>query len=246
MIRLKSILFSVWFYAASAALTLFGHVLAWLAPASLPAYAKVWSRTVLAGLPICGITYEILGREYLPAQGAVLIASMHQSAFDTLIWFRLVPRCRYVVKIELMRIPLFGRLVRLSGQIAVDRAGGAATLRGLLRDGSAELAQGHQLVIFPEGTRAATGEMAPLQPGIAALARAAGSAVLPVVTDSGFCWGRGARAKRPGIIRVKIMPPIEAGLPREAMMTRLKDAFVQGSADLAILRGAVDNSVHTP
>ncbi len=239
-----SVLFGIWFYAVTLILTLVGQVAVMVAPLTLPAFARVWSRWVLVGLPLCGVRYKITGREHLTPDRAMLIASMHQSAFDTLLWFDLVPECRYVVKMELIKLPLFGRLARFSGQIGVDRHGGAATMRGLLRDGGAALADGKHLVIFPEGTRVAAGQVGPLQPGIAALARKSGLPVIPVTTDSGWCWGKGMFGKRPGTIHVVIHPAIEAGLDRDALMARLQTIFESGLEELRTTQRAVDNSVH--
>ena len=79
---------------------------------------------------ICGIRLEVSGLEHIP-QGAALIASRHQSAFDTFVWLTLLPRCCYVFKDELLRIPLFGPLIRVAGMIAVDRDAGGAAIRVL-------------------------------------------------------------------------------------------------------------------
>lgn len=244
MRMIGSVLFGIWFYAVSLILTLAGQVAVMVKPLSLPAFARFWSKAVLFGLPVCGVRYVVSGRENLTPDRAMLIASMHQSAFDTLLWFDLVPRCRYVVKMELVKLPLFGRLVRFSGQIGVDRTGGAATMRTLLRDGGAALAQGDHLVIFPEGTRVESGEVGLLQPGIAALARKSGMPVIPVVTDSGWCWRKGMFGKRPGTIHVVIHPPIEPGLSRDALMERLQAIYEAGLADLRTTHSPVDNSVH--
>ena len=202
----RSGLFALWFFGVSFVLIVWGM---FLKPERLPAYGIVWSRLVLAGLPICGIRIEVTGREHLPAGGKMLIASMHQSAFDTLIWLQLVPYARYIVKAELLRIPLFGTLAVRSGQIGVDRDGGANTMRQLIRDGGAALDTGGQVVIFPEGTRAAVGELVPLQPGVAALATRGQVGVIPVLTDSGRCWGKGPWGKRPGVIRIAIQRATE-------------------------------------
>jgi 1-acyl-sn-glycerol-3-phosphate acyltransferase len=238
---LRSCLFGLWFLGSSLALVLFGLLL----PAErLPRHAVRWSHVVLSGMGLCGMRVEVTGRENLPAGGKMLIASMHQSAFDTLLWLQLLPHCRYIVKAELMRIPLFGRLARQSGQIGVDRAGGAATMRLLLREGGDALAAGHQVVIFPEGTRAPPGKLVPLQPGIAALATRNAPGVIPVLTDSGFCWGRGLFGKRPGVIHVQILPALPAGLPRADLMEQLTALF---TAEVERQRGRlnpVDNSVH--
>lgn len=155
----------------------------------------------------------------------MLIASAHQSAFDTFVWLVLVPRCCYVLKQELLRIPLFGPLVQSTGMISVDRTGGASAMRGLLREAERAVREERQIVIFPEGTRAEPGTLLPLQPGVAALAARTGLPVVPVVTDSGLCWGRRAFRKRPGTIHIRLLEPIPAGIRREELMQRLDSAL---------------------
>lgn len=237
---IRSGLFSLYFFVVSTSMVIYGM---FLRAERLPAFAIVWSRMLLKGLRICGISVEITGRENLPQSGALLIAPMHQSAFDTLIWLQLLPYCRYIVKAELLRIPLFGVLASRSGQIGVDRSGGAATMRGLLRDGGTALAEGSQVVIFPEGTRAPVGVSVPLQPGVAALASHGKVGVIPVLTDSGFCWGRGIWVKQPGVIHINILPMVPAGTRRPELMARLTALF-----DTEIVaqraRWGVDKSVH--
>jgi 1-acyl-sn-glycerol-3-phosphate acyltransferase len=189
---------------------------------------------------ICGIRLEVHGTEHLHGDGAMLIASRHQSAFDTVVWLTLLPRCCYVLKRELLRIPLFGPLMPLAGMIAVDRAGGATALRGLLREGDRAVREGRQIVIFPEGTRADPGAVLPLQPGIAALAARTGLPVIPVVTDSGLCWGRRAFHKRPGTIHIRILAPIPAEIGRDELMRRLDRALRE---EIEPGTKAVENSV---
>ena len=159
------------------------------------------------------------------ASGAALIASRHQSAFDTIVWLTLVPRCCYVLKRELLRIPLFGPLMPLAGMIAVDRSGGAGALRALVRDGERAAREGRQIVIFPEGTRADPGAMLPLQPGVAALAARTHLPVIPVVTNSGRFWGRRAFHKRAGTIQIRVLKPIPPGIGRDQLMQRLEAAL---------------------
>lgn len=244
MIWLRSALFNVWFYGTTLLFALGGIGVRAFAPGRSVAYARVWARTVLSGMrPLCGISWQVSGSEHLPASGPALIASMHQSAFDTLIWELLVSNFAFVLKRELTRIPLFGPLLRTTGMIAVDRSAGAAAIRDLLRGGDRAMAEGRQIVIFPEGTRVAPGEHAALHPGVAALATRTRLPIIPVATDSGRCWGRRAFRKRPGVIHVAIQPPIEAGLPRDVLMARLAAAFAHGAAELA---GHVDNSVGEP
>jgi len=163
--------------------------------------------------------------EHIP-NGAALIASRHQSAFDTIVWLTLLPGCCYVLKRELQNIPLFGGLTQSTGMIAVDRQGGASAIRALVKAGDRALREQRQILIFPEGTRSDPGGMLPLQPGIAALAARSGIPVIPVATDSGLYWGRRAFRKVPGTIRIVISPPLPVGLRRDELMRRLAEGML--------------------
>jgi 1-acyl-sn-glycerol-3-phosphate acyltransferase len=226
MILIRSAIYNVYVFILTWACVAAGTVLRFTAPHRVIDVVRFWGRMAVGGArTICGISFVVTGQQYLPRTGPALIASSHQSAFDTVVWLTLLPGCCYVLKQELVDIPLFGGLAAPSGMIAVDRDGGAAAIRGLIRDGERALAAGRQIVIFPEGTRAEPGAQLPLQPGIAALARRTGLPVIPVATDSGLYWGRRAFRKVPGVIRIVIKPPIPAGVSRQELMQRLMKAF---------------------
>lgn len=210
--------------------------------AALREVVRAWARAVIALLrAICGVRVELRGRENIPPGGCVL-AAKHQSAFDTAIWVALLPDAAYVLKRELLSIPVYGWLARKAGMIPVDRKGGAAALRAMLRQAVEAVAEGRQVVIFPEGTRTSPGERVPYQPGVVAIAAATSAPVLPVATDSGRIWGRRAFRKNPGVIRVSVLPPLPTGLNRAAMMAALESAIETETA--ALLAEPVDKSVH--
>lgn len=234
MTLLRSTLFNLYFFGLTFILAVGGIFVRLFAPARTLQYAQFWVRLVMFGLRwICGIYLVLTGRENLPTAGPALIASQHQSAYDTLIWMILLPRPAYVLKKELQRIPLFGPLTRLGGMIAIDRRAGPAALRSLVRDTAQAVADNRQIVIFPEGTRSRPGEQRPLQPGIAAMAAQSGLPVIPVVTDSGLRWGKHAFRKLAGPIHIAMLSPIPAGLSRGELMQRLEMALREGAAQLA-------------
>jgi 1-acyl-sn-glycerol-3-phosphate acyltransferase len=232
MTLLRSALFNLFFFAVTFAMTLaLATPVRFVAPHRMLDVARLWARLMVRGLRvICGIRLCATGLEHV-GDGAALIASRHQSAFDTFVWLTLVPRCCYVLKRELLRIPLFGPLMPLTGMIAVDRGGGASALRGLMREGERATREGRQIVIFPEGTRAGPSTMLPLQPGVAALAVQTHLPVVPVVTDSGRCWGRRAFQKRPGTIHVRVLKPIPTGIGRKQLMQRLEAALQSNAVE---------------
>ena len=243
MIWLRSALFYLLAYAGTlvivtAALPLLLLPWRWVLPVM-----RLWAGMVLLLLRrVSGIRLRVTGAEHLPQRGAALIAAKHQSAFDTVVWLWLLPDTVYVLKRELLRVPLWGWIAVKGRMIPVDRDGGAAAMRQLLRAGREAAAAGRQIVIFPEGTRVVPGEYLPFQPGIAALAAATGLPVVPVATDSGVLWGRKGFRKRPGTITVAVLPPLPAGLRREALLRALEAAITAGT-DTLLAAAPVDKSV---
>ena len=204
-------------------------------------YLRAWARMVLWLLRVvCGVRLRVVGAENLPVHGPALIAAQHQSAFDTIVWHALLPRPAYVMKAELLRIPGWGAMARHVHSIPVDREGGASALKRLVRATRDAAAAGYQVVIFPEGTRSAPGEVQPWQPGFAAMAAATSLPVVPVATDSGRFWGKRAFTKRPGTLTVAVLPPILPGLPRAELTARAEAAVAAASAGLV---GGVDKMV---
>jgi 1-acyl-sn-glycerol-3-phosphate acyltransferase len=225
MILLRSAVFSGLFFGGSLVITLLATAVRMVSPERVLAVAMLWGRYLVAAARIaCGIRLDVRGLEHIPP-GAALIASRHQSAFDTFVWLTLLPRCCYVFKQELGRIPLFGPLIGAAGMIEVNRQGGGAAIRSLLLEADRAVREGRQIVIFPEGTRSEPGSPVVLQSGIAALASRTGLPVIPVSTDSGWCWGRRAFRKRPGTIRIVIGPPIPAHTERRALMKALEEGL---------------------
>jgi len=241
LILLRSTLFNIWFVLVTIVVAGSGTPCRWIGKRHALWFAQTWAGLVLDGAAtICGIRVVVTGREHLPANGAALIASQHQSAFDTLIWLRLVPRVAYVFKAELARVPLFGPLLVPAGQIPVER-GGINAVRTLLRGGDRAKADGRQIVVFPEGTRVSHGEQVPLRQGIALLAARTGLPVIPVATDSGLRWSRRAFRKLPGPVHIAIGPPIPHDLPAADLLEALRAGW--RAAELTM---PVDNSVHEP
>jgi 1-acyl-sn-glycerol-3-phosphate acyltransferase len=245
MIFLRSVVFNLFFFPFTAMICLFGQPLRLGPPHWTRLYVRYWAMGAMAIVRVvCGIRIRIEGRENLP-DGGFILAAKHQSAFDTMIWLMVLRQPAYVLKKELLDLPLWGGLAVHSGTIAVDRAAGASALRGLVKQGRDVLGEGRAVVIFPEGTRTEPGQRVPYQPGVAALAVATGAIVVPAATDSGRLWGRRAFWKVPGTITVSILPPLPAGLRREAMMTALEDVIETRTAELFGQAGdAVPNSTH--
>ena len=169
----------------------------------------------------CGIRYREIGLENLP-KGPAIIAAKHQSTWETMFLSRRLNQPAFVLKKELLMIPLFGWFMQKIGMIAVDRSGKATALKKMVKDAGDAFAAGRQIIIFPEGTRVAPGHHRAYQPGIAALYGQLNVPVIPVALNSGLFWGRKAFVKKPGTILVQYLPPIDPGLNRKAFMAELE------------------------
>ena len=231
MIAIRSLFFVSAFYAWS---TLVGICMLplLLAPGRwMLAAMDVWAQGIIALLPICGVRVQFRGLNHLPP-GPALIAAKHQCMFDTMGPLVVLQRACYVMKKELTRIPFYGWFSAKSQAIVVDREGEANALRGLLVEARQRVAEGRQVVIFPEGTRTAPGVRGEYQPGVAGLYRTLGLPCVPMATNSGVHWPAHGFLRTPGTIVYEFLDPIQAGLRREEFMAELERRIETASARL--------------
>jgi 1-acyl-sn-glycerol-3-phosphate acyltransferase len=223
MLFVRSALFALVFYAWSVIAVLLSFPISLFGTQAIRAWAHGWCRFHrFCAAAFLGIRTRIEGT---PPQGAALVAVKHQSMFETLEIMLLLDQPALVLKRELAHLPLWGWVVRRYGAIPVDRGGGAAALRRMMRAAEAAIAEGRPIVIFPEGTRVAPGEQPPLQPGFAGLYRALKLPVVPVALDSGRLWPRHRFVKRPGIVTMRFGEPIPPGLQRAEIEATVHDAI---------------------
>lgn len=233
MIAIRSLVFNVYFFA----LTAFGLFTYWvLLPfprAVFQEAVRLWQRLVFGGLRrICGLTWEVRGLERIP-KGAAVFACKHQSAWDTMAFYALVADPAYVLKKELMRIPFWGWYATKTRQVVVDRRAGLRALREVAASAKERLAEGRQVVIFPQGTRVAPGAHRPYQPGVFAIYDVTDAPVFPVALNSGLFWGRRSFLKQPGTITVEILEPMPPGMERKPFTAELERRIEEASERLA-------------
>ena len=194
--------------------------------------AKSWGRVNLMLLrTVAGIGCEVRGREKIP-RGAIIVASKHQSAWETFALLPLFDNPLFIVKRELMWIPIFGWLMRKGRMVPVDRGAGSQALIAMTERARIELADGRQLIIFPEGTRRPAGAEPRYKYGVAHLYAAVGVPCLPVALNSGLFWPRRSLRLKPGTVIVEILDPIAPGLDKDAFFKRLQNAIEAATARL--------------
>jgi 1-acyl-sn-glycerol-3-phosphate acyltransferase len=178
---------------------------------------------------VCGITVEWRGREKLPG-GATIVACKHQSSWETFALFMLLPDPTYVLKRELMWLPLFGWLATKARMIPVDRGSHAKALASMAAAARKEIARGRQIVIFPEGTRRPPGAKPRYLPGVAFLYAELGLPCVPVALNSGLFMPRRSLRRYPGTVLVEVLDPIPPGLGRREFLTRLQNVLEEATA----------------
>jgi 1-acyl-sn-glycerol-3-phosphate acyltransferase len=219
MAALRSLLFALVFYGGTVPAVLLSFPISLFGTKAIRWWAHVWARYHrLCARLLLGVRTKVEGN---PPRGACLVASKHQSMFETLEMILMLDEPATVLKRELADIPLWGWVTRRYGVIPIDRKGGATALRGMMRAAEAAIAEGRPIVIFPEGTRVPPGETPLLQPGFAGLYRILKLPVVPVAVDSGRLWPKGRFVKRAGIVTMRFLEPIEAGLPRPEIEARV-------------------------
>jgi 1-acyl-sn-glycerol-3-phosphate acyltransferase len=219
LIYLRSFLFQLFFWLWS-----IGTAVLMIATYPLPRRANTWSLSTWAKGLIWGLRWladvKVEVRGVRPT-GNALVAPKHQSMFDVFSQFALLPDACFVMKKELLMVPLFGWHGLKAGMLVVDRGGHSTALKKLVRDAVERMKETRQIVIFPEGTRGGVGQPGEYKPGIAALYRELNMPVTPLALNCASHWNKGFVVK-PGTIVFEYLEPIPAGLKRGEFMRELQ------------------------
>jgi 1-acyl-sn-glycerol-3-phosphate acyltransferase len=232
LVIVRSVIFNVLFYVALVVYLVAALPTLLLPPRYVLAVARAWARTNLWLLRVvCDIKADFRGLERIPRGGAI-IASKHQSMWETFALLPYVDDPTFILKRELMWIPLFGWCLWKAEMIPVDRGARGPALAAMTERAKAEVRRGRQIIIFPEGTRRPPGAEPQYKFGVAHLYAETGVPCVPVALNSGLFWPRRSFRRFPGTIVVQVCEPIAPGLDKSVFIARLQEVIETASTKL--------------
>jgi 1-acyl-sn-glycerol-3-phosphate acyltransferase len=221
LIFLRSLVFNVLFYLLLVIWLIIAIPTFLMPRQAILAVARWWAHSNLLLMRIiCGTRVEIRGVEKIP-KGPLIVASKHQSMWETFALLQFFDQPLYIVKRELTWIPFFGWYIMKADMIGVERSARARALRDMTRRAGAAVREGRQLIIFPEGTRRPVEAPPHYKHGVAQVYKDSGVPCLPVALNSGLFWPRRTFMRYPGTLVVEFLDPLPPGLSRDDFVARV-------------------------
>jgi 1-acyl-sn-glycerol-3-phosphate acyltransferase len=224
-IFLRSLVYNVLFYALLVFWILVAIPTYVMPPRAFMAVAKAWARSsVWLMRVVCNTKVDYRGLEKIP-DGPLIVASKHQSMWETFALMQFFDAPLFIYKRELAWIPFFGWYLMKSKMIGVDRDGGMRSLMEMARRAPKEIRSGRQLIIFPEGTRRPVGAPPNYMTGVGQIYTSSGVPCLPVALNSGLFWPRRTFMRYPGTLVVEFLDPLPSGLNRKDFLAQIKTSI---------------------
>lgn len=233
MQKLRSLIFNIYFVVVSLSTAFFG--LPFLLGSRKLAFkpSQAWGAlSTLGAKYIIDLDYKVDGIENLPKEGPYIIASKHQSAWETYSFCNIFPESVFIAKRELLYVPFYNFHFMKTKTILLNRKLGSRAKSDMVRQAKERIADGDRIIIYPEGTRKGFGDAPKYKQGIGALYTELNVPVVPVALNSGAFWPRRGFEKKPGIITVSILPAIEPGLSHSEFMKALESSIEGKMASL--------------
>lgn len=230
MVAIRSVIFNVLFYMMFIAQMIIFTPVYFLLPRKKAYFVpKFWARSNLWLMRvIVGTHVRIEGLENLP-KGAFIFAPKHQTFWDTFAFLPHIDDPLYILKRELLWIPVFGWYVAKQRMIGIDRSARGKAMNEVMTRTLEEMKTGRQLIIYPEGTRRPPGAEPVYKYGIARLYRDLQMPVVPVVHHAGIFWPRRKSIRQGGVIIARILPPIEPGMEEAEFFAHLVKTMEEAS-----------------
>jgi 1-acyl-sn-glycerol-3-phosphate acyltransferase len=190
---------------------------------------------------VAGIDYVVEGRQNLPKEPFISLWK-HSTAWETMAQMFVVPTASWLLKREVLWIPVVGWAVSTYKPIAINRNAGHSAVNQVVNQGRERLAAGMGVIVYPEGTRVAPGQTRKYGVSGALLAIETGAPVVPIAHNSGYFWPRRSLLKKPGTIYVVIGKPIDPrGLDAREINRRAQEWIEATIAEIVTRPGGKPN-----
>ncbi|HYW63974.1 MAG TPA: lysophospholipid acyltransferase family protein [Bradyrhizobium sp.] len=240
-IFLRSLVFNVLFYLVLAFWVIVGLPTLLMSRSAMVKLAQAWARSNIWLLRVvCNIGVEYRGVGKIP-QGPLIVASKHQSIWETFALLQFFPQPLFILKRELKWIPFFGWYLIKTSMIGVERGAGGKSLKDMTRRAGEEVRRGRQLIIFPEGTRTPVGAEPRYKTGVAQVYVDCGVQCLPVALNSGLFWPRRTFLRYPGTVVVEFLDCLPPGLTRDEFIAGVS-AVIDAASDRLVAQGRAEQA----
>ena len=208
MLLLRSLLYFVGSIISLILISLCGLIFVFSSYPTRQKFLSQWAIFCIWWLKITlNISMEVIGQENIQNSPCVIISN-HQSTWETLAFQTIFPAHTWVLKQELLWLPVFGWSLAMLKPIVINRKDKLKSIKKVIKQGKNRLDNGVSIVIFPEGTRQPYKQLGKYQSGGVAIAQKSGYAITPIYHNSGKIWPKGSFIKKPGVITVVIGEPI--------------------------------------
>jgi 1-acyl-sn-glycerol-3-phosphate acyltransferase len=240
-IFLRSLLFNLLFYPNFVFWALVALPTLAMPRKALLRVANWWAQSNIVMMRvICNIKVEYRGTEKIP-KGPLIVAAKHQSMWETISLLHFFDAPFFVLKRELLRIPIFGQYLMKADMVAIDRSSGRQALMKIAKRAGEEVRRGRQFVIFPEGTRRPPGAPPDYKAGVALIYADCGVPCLPVALNSGLFWPRRTFMRYPGTLVVEFLDPLPPSLPRGEFLSRVQ-SVIEEATDRLVAAGQAEQA----
>ncbi len=167
---------------------------------------------------------EIKGKDNIPKTEKYFIASAHQSMFETFALQAIFNYPVFILKKELLKIPLFGLYLKKINSIEITRDTVTKDNLNFFEKVAAVVKkESRPLLIFPQGTRVKTNEKIPFKKGVGRIYETLNISCVPIALNSGNVWPKKGIIKYPGKITISLMEPIKPGLNKDEFIKSLEE-----------------------
>ena len=185
--------------------------------------SKLWCRYNLFILKnICSLRYETNGPDI---NSHSIVISRHQSAWETIFLAAYIKHPIFILKRELLMVPLFGWCLYLLKNISINRSDGVSSLKKIMKSCDKHIQNDRTLIIFPEGTRVEYGENIEIKKGVLKILDSLKLPSIIINHNAGKFWSKDSFLIKPGIVSIKTQS-LQYSVDQSILKNKIQDHFL--------------------